>query len=338
MASFATPGPSLGDEVPGLARARFVKERWKRHVAALGTLATLAALLSTPSRAQDTPSDAASQTDKAANTPVPAPVQTPAREAPPDLTRMNAQAQAAWLTQAAHDGRLEKLDDAQLVALFKTVSADGLATYVKQGVSDLGEYEFEVTRQERLNSHWQERPEYLDVRYHQSPMQIYAKWLPGGPHKGQEVIYDETRRPNQMFGHLGGIFRAVSIWISLDGPFAHSQSNHSLRDIGLQYAAFSFAGEVAKFEAAGVGAPTQVDVEEQHGVRLVVFTWETPTGRPAFYAKRERLGIDLRHPWFRSIESFDNDGEPFEKFFYDKVVPRQFGDSAFDPKNPDYQF
>jgi hypothetical protein len=261
-----------------------------------------------------------------------------AQDAPAELSTLDAQAQADWLSQAARDGRLEALDDAQLVSLFKTLSADGLATYIKEGVSHLDEYEFEMWRQERVKQRWAERPEHLLVRYRQSPMQIYAKWLPDGPHKGQEVIYDETRRPDQMYGHLGGLLRALSIWISLDGAMARTQSNHSLRDIGLQYVASSFEAELGKFQAAGVHSPSQIDVEELHGTRLVVFNWESPTGRPAFYAKRERVGIDLRHPWIRLVESFDNDGQPFEKIFYDKVVSRRFDDLAFDPKNPDYQF
>jgi hypothetical protein len=283
---------------------------WTRPVAALMLLAACTIL---PAHAQDTPP-------------------------PAELSAMDAQAQADWLSQAARDGRLEALDDTQLVRLFKSVSADGLAAYVKEGVGHLDEYEFEMWRQERIKQRWADRPEHLQVRYRQSPMQIYAKWLPDGPHKGQEVIYDETLRPDQMYGHLGGLLRALSIWISLDGAMARTQSNHSLRDIGLQYVAYSFEAELAKFQAAGIHAPSQIDVEEQHGTRLVVFDWESPTGRPAFYAKRERVGIDLRHPWIRLVESFDNDGQPFEKIFYDKVVPRHFGEFAFDPKNPDYRF
>ena len=261
-----------------------------------------------------------------------------AAQTPPDLSKLSADEQARWLTDATRDGTLEKLDDTQLVKLFRGVSSEGLASYVAQGVSELDEYEFEMIREERVHNRWPDRPEQIEVRYRQSPMQVYAKWLPGGPHKGQEILYDETRRRDQMYGHLGGLLSAVSIWTSLDGAFAHTQSNHTVRDIGLQYVASRFATEIAKFHSAGIDAPADVEVDEAHGTRLVVFTWESPTGRPAYYAKRERLGIDLRHPWFRSVESFDNDGRMFERIYYDHVVERQFDDSTFDPKNPDYRF
>ena len=266
------------------------------------------------------------------------PVAAAASDTLPDLSKLGADAQAQWLTGAAHDGTLDKLDDDQLVALFKGVSSEGLASYVEHGVDQLGEYEFEMDRQERVNRRWPNDPEHIDVRYRQSPMQIYAKWLPGGPHKGQEVLYDETRKPDQMYGHLGGLLSAVSIWTSLNGTFARAQSNHSVRDIGLQYVAHRYASEVEKFRAAGITYPSQVEVTHDHGMRLVVFIWETPEGRPTYYAKRERLGIDLKHPWFRCVESYDNDGQLFEKIFYNQVVERQFDDSTFDPKNPDYKF
>lgn len=261
-----------------------------------------------------------------------------AADTPPDLSKLTADTQADWLLDATRSGALEAMSDDQLVTLFKTVSPEGLAGYVEQGVGPLDEYEFEMVRQERVNARWPDRPEHIDVRYRQSPMQIYAKWLPGGPHKGQEILYDETRRSDQMYGHLGGLLSAVSIWAKLDGAFARTQSNHSVRDIGLQYVAKRCVAEMSKYRAAGVDAPADVEIVQDHGMRRVVLTWESPSGRPAFYAKRERLELDLKHPWFRSIESFDNDGQVFEKIQYDNVVARQFDDMTFDPHNPDYRF
>ena len=261
-----------------------------------------------------------------------------AGDTPPDLTKLSADTQADWLLDATRNGTLAALTDDQLVALFKGVSAEGLAAYVEQGVDPLSEYEFEMVRQERVNMRWPEHPEHIDVRYRQSPMQIYAKWLPGGPHKGQEILYDETRKTDQMYGHLGGLLSAVSIWTSLNGAFAHTQSNHTVRDISLQYVSKRFAAEMTKFRAAGIDAPAEVEVVQDHGMRLVTLTWESPVGRPAYYAKRERLSLDLKHPWFRSVESFDNDGQIFERIVYDNVIARQFDDMTFDPHNPDYKF
>ncbi|KUZ95416.1 hypothetical protein WI40_16875 [Burkholderia ubonensis] len=67
-------------------------------------------------------------------------------------------------------------------------------------------------------------------------------------------------------------------------------------------------------------------------------TDETPTGRPQFHAKKEVPGPDLHEPWFRTVESYDNDGRLFEQIVIEKIAPASFDEAAFDPKNPAYAF
>lgn len=74
------------------------------------------------------------------------------------------------------------------------------------------------------------------------------------------------------------------------------------------------------------------------GVRVVAFTYIAPDNQPGFYAKREVLGLDLAQPLFRSVQSFDRDGNLFESVVVEHVVPKQFDDSTFDPANPGYRF
>ncbi|WP_269768219.1 DUF1571 domain-containing protein [Burkholderia ubonensis] len=63
-----------------------------------------------------------------------------------------------------------------------------------------------------------------------------------------------------------------------------------------------------------------------------------PSRRPRFHAKKEVLGLDLHAPWFRTVESYDNDGRPFERIVIEKIAPASFDAAAFDPKNPAYAF
>lgn len=53
---------------------------------------------------------------------------------------------------------------------------------------------------------------------------------------------------------------------------------------------------------------------------------------------KEVLGLDLHAPWFRTVESYDNDGRPFERIVIEKIAPTSFDAAAFDPKNPAYAF
>jgi len=246
--------------------------------------------------------------------------------------------QVKWLRAAQQSGALEALDDAQLVALFKSLDPLALPRYIKEGPNGYASYEFTMSRSERIRGKWPDKPDHMLVRVAHDPLRIYAKWLPDGAHAGQEIIYDESKRTDEMYGHLGGIMNVMPLWTSLNGALARSQSNHQVRDLGTEYIAQQYLAEGKKYIEAGLPRSTQIDVKTIDGVRVVAFTFETPTGQPQFYAKKETLGLDLRHPYFRTIESYDNDGRIFEKIVFETITPKTFDDSTFDPKNKDYKF
>ncbi|NYH19488.1 DUF1571 domain-containing protein [Paraburkholderia bryophila] len=246
--------------------------------------------------------------------------------------------QVKWLRAAQQSGALEKLDDAQLVALFQSLDPLTLPRYIKEGPNGYPSYEFTMSRSERIHGQWPDKPDHMLVRLAHDPLRIYAKWLPDGAHAGQEIIYDESKRTDEMYGHLGGIMNVMPLWTSLNGALARAQSNHQVRDLGTEYIAAQYLSEGKKYVEAGLPRSTQVEVQTIDGVRVVAFTFETPTGQPQFYAKKETLGLDLRHPYFRTVESYNNDGKLFEKIVFETITPKTFDDSTFDPKNKAYKF
>ncbi|WP_257813527.1 DUF1571 domain-containing protein [Burkholderia glumae] len=265
----------------------------------------------------------------------------PAAALPPELARVVQQdvaQQAAWLRTAARDGTLEKLDDATLTALFSALDPMTVPAYIAAGPNGYPAYEFTMTRQERIGDSWAGKPDRMLVKMTREPLRIYAKWLPGGPHAGQETIYDETRRKDEMYGHLGGLLGKFPLWTAIDGSLARAQSNHTIRDLGTEFVAAQYLSEGKKYAVAGVSKPTHVEAKTIDGVRVVALTYETPTGRPQFYEKKETLGLDLRHPYFRTVESYGNDGRIFERIVFETITPKSFDDTAFDPKNPDYHY
>ncbi|MDR5779670.1 DUF1571 domain-containing protein [Caballeronia sp. LZ065] len=251
---------------------------------------------------------------------------------------LDAAGQAQWLAQAAASGTLTKLDDAPLVALFRALDPGALPRYLEQGLSAFASYEFTMVRRERIKGAWPKRADHMLVRVTRDPLRIYARWLPDGAHAGQEIIYDDSKRPDQLYGHLGGFLGVLPIWTSVNGALARSQSNHSIRELGVEAITRRFIDEGQRFAEAGITQPADIDVKTVRGVRVVALTYETPTGQPAFYAKKEVLGLDLERPFFRSLESFDNDGEIFESVVFERVESMPFDDLTFDPKNPDYHF
>jgi len=297
-----------------------------------------AAMLAVPARAQDTaPAPAASQA-------VPAQAGDTAASGTASSTDLSqvgtltVERQVAWLNHAAQSGELEKMGDAQLVELFQSLSPDTVPRYVQAGSARYREYEFQTYSQQRIKGVWQTQPAHLLVRYRQDPREVYVKWLPDGRNAGQEMIYDETKDPKQLYAHQGGAFGFVSIWTPIDGSRALAQSNHTVRELNIGYVTDLFLSELKKYHAAGIDKPSKIEVLTDYGERVVAFTWESPVGQPEFYAKKVRLGLDLRRPFFGTSESWDNNGELFEKFTFTDVTPKHFDDMTFDPKNPQYKF
>jgi hypothetical protein len=258
-----------------------------------------------------------------------------------DMSRvasLSVDEQARWLDTAAKRGTLAALDDEQLAALFQSLDPLAMPRYLQQREHAYASCEFTMKRRERINGKWPRRADHMLVRVTREPLRIYAKWLSDGAHAGQEVIYDDSKRPDQLYGHLGGFLGVVPMWTSVNGSLARAQSNHSIRELGIESITDRFLDEGRKFAEAGVSKPVAIDVKTIDGVRVVAFTYETPTGQPAFYAKKEILGLDLKLPLLRSVESFDNDGNIFESVVFDRIEEKPFDDLTFDPKNPDYRF
>jgi hypothetical protein len=275
--------------------------------------------------------------DTAAGTEAASAVQAPSTP-PAQAGKLTLDQQVHWLRQAQQSGELEKLNDAQLTALFQSLDPLTLSRYIQQGPNGYPSYEFTMLRWERIKNEWPDKPDHMLVRIAHDPLRIYTKWLPDGAHAGQEIIYDESKRSDEMYGHLGGLLGVMSIWTSTTGALARAQSNHQVRDLGTGYIANQYLAEGKKYVEAGVPRSTQIAVQTIEGVRVVTFTYETPIGQPQFYAKKETLGLDLRHPYFRTVESYANDGKIFEKIVFETITPKTFDDAAFDPKNPAYKF
>jgi hypothetical protein len=305
--------------------------------------ATLLAMLMLACVASGLPAVARETPDAAASPAVPGAAADEVDAKPPfapasEAGKLTPEAQVRWLAEAAASGTLENLSDADLVALFESLDPLTVPRYLERGPNGYPSYEFTMLRRERIKGKWPSRADHMLVRITREPLRIYARWLPDGAHAGQEVIYDDTKRANELYGHLGGILGVMPLWTSVSGALARTQSNHSIRDLGIEYLTRQFLAEGRKFAEAGVMRPTHVEVKTIEGVRVVAFTYETPTGQPEFYAKKEVLGLDLRRPYFRCVESFDNDGHIFESIVFLSITPKQFDNLTFDPGNPEYEF
>lgn len=246
--------------------------------------------------------------------------------------------QASLFARQFASGELVRMSDEQVLAVFQALQPDALLKWARAEINRYLEYEYWMARQERLNGQWQEQPATMQIRYRHAPRQLYAKWLAGGAQSGQEILYDEIRRKDEMYGHLGVVLGFTSMWIALEGTLARSQSNHTVRDLGFQYVLSMLERDAKTLRAAGLPEKyNKAEIVQEQGVRMVALTWDLPAGAPQYYARKVQLMLDLKHPYIRVETAWDADGNMVEKIVFDKLVRKTFEASAFDPGNPDYR-
>jgi hypothetical protein len=250
---------------------------------------------------------------------------------------LNREADA--FAQNIKSGALAAMSDHDVREAYKRITPEAIAAYLVAGIKPYNEYEILLKRQERLPQGWTDKPAINYIKYRHQPRQVYMKWLKGGPNAGQEMIYDETKRKDAMYAHFGGVMNVMSIWTSIDGLLAKNNSNHTVRDLGMQAIVDIISADRAQFLREGHRpVPDDIDIEELNHERTVVLTWKAPSGKPLHYAKKTKVYLDLKRPLVKQIEAWDDDGEMFERIYFERISPATFTDADFDPKNKDYAF
>jgi hypothetical protein len=252
---------------------------------------------------------------------------------------LTPQQQASSLRTRIENHSILSLTDDQILSLMDAMKPDAFIEYARFDMFLDNTYEYSMFRQERIAGRWPDRPDHMLIRYQDTPRKVYAKWLPDGAHAGQEVLYDETADPASIFGHMGGALRVVSGKVSIDGSFAHAQSRHSIRDLGMQFISRTIEHDALSFREEGVSEkPSHIELINVHGTRLLAWTWTASSGPPAHYAQRVRLLFDLQHPWPSGEAAWDERGRLLEMIRFEDVVPHQWSDAIFDRRNPEYGF
>lgn len=268
----------------------------------------------------------------------------PAAHAANAINASEPNALASGIAQEAHAfvnrlkaGEIAALPDEDVIKTFKQLSPEVMSAYLEMGAQAYTEYELWMRREERIQGTWPDKPFLNYIKYRQKPRQVYVKWLDGGAKAGQEMIFDENKRKDEMYGHIGGLFNVMSIWTSMHGVLARTNSNHTVADLGMQAIFDIVNGERALYMAEGLRPhPQQIEVMDVGGTRVVALTWIAPSRK--HYAHKTRVFLELHQPMVRGIEAWDEDGAQIERIILDKIVPTRFQDADFDPANKAYAF
>ena len=232
------------------------------------------------------------------------------------------------------------LSEEDLRVVFNMVDPVDGALMFKERAELFPSYEMEVIRQERMDGKWAQQPDHMLVRYLDKPRRMYIRWLDDSPHAGQELIYDETKKKDQMYGHFGGLLGVVSIWIDIDGTIAARQSNHKITELGVQYIVETLSKDAATYKRHGLdGRPTEIKRVDDLGLKLVALTFEPPKElADEFYAPRAQVMFDTNGMLPRVVNAWNADGTQREHIAITRFVPKRWSDATFDPKNPEYHF
>lgn len=227
------------------------------------------------------------------------------------------------------------------LAVAKQQGSEGVIEMLEAKLAELTEYEVWMRRQERLPSGWNEQAFVNYIKYRHAPRQVYMAWQAGGPKAGQEILFDETKRRDAMYGHLSGLLGVASVWTPLDGPLARANSRHHVRDAGLHAVVAILRAQLDKHkDARGWPDPAQVELTRQGAAPTVALTWVVVSPPPSggTYAHKTRIGLIPEQPWIKSVESWDENGRPLERIVFDRVEPARFSELDFSPSNPAYRF
>lgn len=245
--------------------------------------------------------------------------------------------QAAALYQKVKSGEAASLKDSALVALFSTPGV--VAGYLKDFVSELPSYELWLKRQERIRGSLNDQPYLNFLKYTHEPRRVYVKWLDGGPFSGQEIIYDESKRKADVYGHLGGLLNVTSIWMSLDGMIVRANTNHNVREeLSLQFFAHLLGQRLNAMQSAGVRTVQNIEVVNFEGQRRIAMTLPARGAKSDLYEGKVRFLLDVEQPMIRQFEAWDGSNEMVERIVVEKIKPVTLRDLDFDPINKEYKF
>jgi hypothetical protein len=250
------------------------------------------------------------------------------------------EARQALLSDAYEKKVTLQMSDEQLAAMMDAMGAEVRLNTAFAFLAKHNTYEVIVTKQERIDGKLNEGQE-VDrtlVRIREKPKAVYMKWLKGGRHVGQELIFDAVTTPKQFRVRPDGVFGVLAYNIDLDSRLAHEESIHLPGDYGFGGLLGFLNQDRIKLEKAGL--PT-APVSQKSAVHRGIKCWEnvylTP-GRPAYSADKARFLYDLTSGQPLFAEVYDKNGVLWERYDYEEVRWAPLPANAFDKKNPAYDF
>lgn len=254
------------------------------------------------------------------------------------IARQSPADKQAILTEMGKHRIALQFSDAQIAALYNGAGADILLKTTRAFLSANPTYETVLVKQERMGGKLNEIPDRMFIRFREQPLAIYIKWLKGGRHVGQEVMYDGQRDPKHLHAHGGGWLNIVTLKLALDSKTVHLETKHDLTELGFGTLIDRLEADRARIAADGLStAPVIARSVVYKGKRYWENVYEMP-GPPRYYAARARFLFDLETGMPMLMEFSDKAGVLQERMEYESVKWLRLEAEHFDTENADYRF
>lgn len=265
-------------------------------------------------------------------------ISMPAAEIRRVVSAMNTAQRLEFLTEIGRQKSALGMSDEQITALYESAGSDILLKATRRFLEANPTYSFVLHKQERIDGKLNETPDVMYVRFREKPRAIYALWLKGGRHVGQEILFDEAADSKHFKAHAGGWLNLITVSLALDSSMARKESRHSIGELGLLTVIDHLEQDRVRLQKAGLSIATVRQQSTQYkGKRYWENVYETP-GPPAYYAARARMLFDMENGVPRLLEVFDTQGTLIERLEYTDMKWIRLDGSAFDLKNPEYRF
>lgn len=248
---------------------------------------------------------------------------------------------AALISLPAFAAELEILTDAQRREAVKTATKEELAEAMqktpprtliqlsKEAVATLGTYSYRIGKTERVKGELLDEQQ-IDVFVKEEPFAVRLEYLKG-PGAGRKVLYNSKVRADEFRVHESGFFGVFgNVWISVDSSLAKTDSNHTVKEAGMQRLLTRLETDLGRGDALG-GFKVSHEGWNKDGHWCAMY--EAPNQGKGFAAFKTRICTDVKAGVPARVECFDTKDQLLERYLFSDVKSVTKPDSFFDPKS-----
>lgn len=184
-----------------------------------------------------------------------------------------------------------------------------------------------------------EPEETILLKCRKTPFSLYMKWI-REPYEGSELLYVKGWNEDRVKAHRGGLLRFIVRDLDLSHPGLMADNLRPVTSTGIGFLLEAVATNIRKASKLGELTFSARGKELVYGRNTQVLEMIFPKARARDYdGYRHVINQDVENKILVRIRVYDRDDQLVENYGYENLyLNAPLGDTAFDPKNPEYHF